>query len=242
MGEGRKQPKIDIHRLERARPGVDRLHVAPGDVSEQRADRGGRRRRLRSDLAALGSGEAAGQEPDRGRFDIALAAGDLPGKAQLRLGPQPQRRIDQLRRIEEGVTVQPAEPGELRRFQSRDRAQDADLFPVFELGLESDHVEQRAQPIVLTELHDRVGLLRRLVRIGQPDRLHRPVAQGIAAALGHHLDRQAAIEVGSRRLPFAECDRLGRAQRIDERLVTGPVERAVDVIGARADGGRLVVA
>ena len=112
-----------------------------------------------------------------------------------------------------------------------------DLLAVFELGLEADHVEQRAEPIVLPQLHDRVRLLRRLVRIGQPDRLHRPVAQRLATALRHHLDRQAAVEIGGRGLPFVECDLVGRAQRIDERLVAGAVERAVDVIGARAAGG-----
>ena len=32
-------------------------------------------------------------------------------------------------------------------------------------------------------------------RIGQPDRLHRPERQRLLAALGHHLDRQAALEV-----------------------------------------------
>jgi hypothetical protein len=42
---GRKQAEIDVHRLERARPGIDGLDMAAGDVVEQRAMRGGRRRR-----------------------------------------------------------------------------------------------------------------------------------------------------------------------------------------------------
>ena len=44
----------------------------------------------------LGGGEAAGEQADRGRFHIALAAGDLAGEAQPRLGLEPQRRVEQL--------------------------------------------------------------------------------------------------------------------------------------------------
>ena len=69
---------------------------------------------------------------------------------------------------------------------------------MLQLGLEADHVEQRAERIVLPQLHDRMGFHQRIVRVGQADRLHRPVAQGLAAALGHHLDRQAAVEIGRR--------------------------------------------
>ena len=36
----RKQAEVDIHRLERARAGVDRLDMAAGDMVQQRADRG----------------------------------------------------------------------------------------------------------------------------------------------------------------------------------------------------------
>jgi hypothetical protein len=66
--------------------------------------------------------------------------------------------------------------------------------PVLQLGLEAHHVPQRAQRIVLAQLDDGVGLHQRVARVGQADGLHRPVAQGLAAALGHHLDR-----AGSRR-------------------------------------------
>ena len=41
---------------------------------------------------ALGGGEAAGQQADRGALDVALAAGDLAGEAQARHGLQAQRR------------------------------------------------------------------------------------------------------------------------------------------------------
>ena len=48
LGERREQAEIDVHRLERGRAGVDGLDVAAGDVGEQRAMRGGRRRRLQA--------------------------------------------------------------------------------------------------------------------------------------------------------------------------------------------------
>ena len=82
----------------------------------------------------------------------------------------------------------------------------------------------------------------RVVRIGQPDRLHRPEAQRLAAALGHHLDRQAAVEVGRGLLPLLERGLLARQQRVDERLVLRPAHRTVEVVGARAARPRLVVA
>src|SRR4029077_2468957 len=46
-GRRRKQAEIDIHRLERARPFVDGLDMAAGDMADQRAMRGGRRRERR---------------------------------------------------------------------------------------------------------------------------------------------------------------------------------------------------
>ena len=111
-----------------------------------------------------------------------------------------------------------AEPGELRLFEPRDHAEDAPLLAVFELGLEADDVEQRAERVVLPELDDGVGLDLRIVGVGEAERLHRPVAQGLAAALGHHLDRQAAVEIG-RALEFAKFGLLRREQRVDEGFV-----------------------
>ena len=51
-GQRRKQAEIDVHRLERARAGVDGLDMAAGDVAEQRAMRGGRRRQRRASRRA----------------------------------------------------------------------------------------------------------------------------------------------------------------------------------------------
>ena len=84
----RKQAEIDVHRLEGA---FARLvvgdDVAAGDVIEQGAEGGGRRRQRHRPCLPLGGGEAAGQQPDRGRFHITFAAGDLAGEAQARPGP-----------------------------------------------------------------------------------------------------------------------------------------------------------
>ena len=91
-----------------------------------------------------------------------------------------------------------AEPGELGLIEARDRPEDLYLFGMFQLGLEADHVEQAAELVVLAQLHDRVGFDPGLVRICQAERLHRAVAQRLAAALGHHFDRQAAVEVWRR--------------------------------------------
>ena len=203
LRERREQPEIDVHRLERARPGVDRLDMPAGDVGEQRAVRRGRRRHVEGLAAPLGGGEASGHQADRGAFDIAFAAGDLAGKAQARHRTEPQRAVEQLRRVEEGVAVKAAEPREFRVLEAGDHAEHPHLLGMLELGLEADDVEQGAEAIVLAQLHDGVRLLSRPVRIGEPDRLHRPPAQRVATALRHHLDRQAAVEIGGL-LPVVE--------------------------------------
>ena len=137
--------------------------------------------------------------------------------------------------------MQAAEPGELRLLQPRDHPEDADLLGIFQLGLESHHVEQAAQRIVLAQLDHRMGPPAAL-GFGQAHRLHRAEAQGLAPARRHHLDGQAAVEIGRARFPFLEFGLVARQQRIDEGLVLRAVERAVDVVGAVAGRAALVVA
>ena len=135
-----------------------------------------------------------------------------------------------------------AKPRELRLLQCRNGAEDAHLLGMFQLGLEADHVEQRAELVVLPELHDRIGLHVGLVRVGEPERLHRPVAQRLAPALRHHLDRQTAIEIGRARFPLVERGLVAGEQCVDEGVVLFARERAIDVVGAGATGTSLVVA
>ena len=71
-----------------------------------------------------------------------------------------------------------AEAGELGRLQAGNPAENANLLGMLELGLEPDQVVERAQRVVLAQLDHRMGLLRRFVRIGQPDRFQRPIGQG----------------------------------------------------------------
>src|SRR5208337_5076489 len=86
----REQAEIDVHRLERARAGVDRLDMAAGDVVEERAYRGRGRRGRERPAQPFGGGEPARDQPDRGALDIALAAGDLAGEAKPRRRLEPQ--------------------------------------------------------------------------------------------------------------------------------------------------------
>src|SRR5690625_4840981 len=109
-----------------------------------------------------------------------------------------------------------AETRELRLLQSRNHAKDPKLLAILQLGLEADHVEQRRQRIVLTKLDHGVSFPVGS-RIEQPNRLHRSVAQGLAPALRHHLDRQTAFEIGRVLLPFAELGLL--PSRSEERRV-----------------------
>ena len=168
---------------------------------------GGGRRRQQNALAELfGCGKAAGKQTDRCQLDIAFAAGDLSGKAQLRHRLEPQRRVEQFWRIEERIAVQAAEPRELGFAEAGYGPKNPHLLGMLELGLETDHVEQAAKLVVLAKLHHSVGFNLAPLRIGQAEWLHRAVAQRLAAALGHHFDRQAAVEIRRRCLEFVERD------------------------------------
>ena len=176
-----------------------------------------------SDCAArIGRGIEAGDQADAGGFHIAFAARHLAGEAQPRLRAQPQLAVEQLRRIQEGVAMQAAEPGEFGVLQPGNGAEDALLRAVLQLGLEADDVVERAELVVLAQLHDGIGFHRRIVRVGEPDRLHRAVAQRLAAALGHHLDRQAAVEIGRVGFPVLEVGLFARKQRVDEGVDIAP--------------------
>ena len=92
--------------------------------------------------------------------------------------------------------MQPAKPGEFGVGKAGYGAEDAKLLAVFQFGLKSDHVEQPAEFIVLTELHDGVGFYSRMVRVGEAKRLHRPMAQRFRSAFGHNFDRQKPSKYG----------------------------------------------
>ena len=129
--------------------------------------------------------------------------------------------------------MQAAEARELRVLQARDRAEDARLFAVLQLRLEADHVVERAERVVLAQLHDGEGAAAG-VRIGEADRLHRAEAQGLGAAFGHHFDGQARFEIGRVFFPILERRLFAGEQRVDEGAILRFVHRAVDVVGAVA--------
>ena len=132
--------------------------------------------------------------------------------------------------------MQSAKPCEFGVLQTRDGAEQADLLGVFKLGLEPDHIPDRAQLVVLPQLHHCVGpatarvLGRCPVRVVEPDWLHRAIAQGIDPARCHHFNRHAAFEVGSVGFPLAELGLFAIEQALmkSEILLFG--HRAVDVI------------
>ena len=70
-------------------------------------------------------------------------------------------------------------------------------------------------------------------RIGQSHRLHRTEGEGVAAALGHHLDGKAPFEV-PRFLERMWRDLLPAQQLVDETLVLVARQRKIQVIGAFA--------
>ena len=133
-----------------------------------------------------------------------------------------------------------AQTREFGALQTGNGAEDARLLAVFELGLEPNHVEKGPEPVVLAQLSDSVGLHPRLMLVGEAKRLHRTMAQGVAPTLRHHLDRQAAVEIGC--FPVVKGDLLACKQRSNESVVLFVCERTIDVSGGGAAGSRLVIA
>src|SRR3546814_12680740 len=112
---------------------------------------------------------------------------------------------------------------------------------MLELGREADHGPQRAERIVLTELDNGQGPAAG-ARIVESDTLHRAKAQRFDPALGHHLDRHAALEIGRVGLPILERGLSALDQPLDEGVILLLVYRAVAIILASADRPPLVPA
>ena len=230
--ERREQAEIDVHRLERRRLGV------AGDVAQQRAQRGGGGQGLPVAPREFSGSHHARDQPNRRAFDIALAPGHLARKADMRRGAQAQLAVEHLRRIEEGVAVQAPQPRKLGILQPRNGAEQFDLRAIFQLGLEPDHVPQRAQLVVLPQLHHSIGPapLREFGRgiegVIQPHALHRAIAQRFHPAFRHHFDRHAAIEIGRVLFPLLEFGLFAFHQPLVKGEILLLRHRAVDVIAA----------
>ena len=130
------------------------------------------------------------------------------------------------------VAVEHAEPHEFGLREARQHAEDALLLADLELRLEPDEVEVLAREVVLAELDDGVRLPAR-PRVGQPERLHRAVPQGLDAAFGHRLDRKASLEI-DRLLEIVEGHLLAGEELPHEGLVLGPRQGDVEVVVASA--------
>src|SRR5512132_962303 len=100
--------------------------------------------------------------------------------------------------------MQPSQAREFGLFERGNGAEQANLLAVLQLGLEAYDVVERAESVVLAQLHHGEGTPPVFVRIPEPHRLHWAMGEGSPAALGHHLDRQTAFEIGRIPLPIFE--------------------------------------
>ena len=106
---------------------------------------------------------------------------------------------------------------ELGLLKTGDQAQDALLFPVPQVILESDNVVTVGARVLLAQLYHRPGTPSG-AWIHQAHRLQRTEAQGFAAAPDEFLHRQAGFK---ERNVLGDLGRegLGLQQRVDEALV-----------------------
>ena len=157
------------------------------------------------------------------------------------LGFQAHLVIEQGGRVDEGVAVDAAKPGEAGFLQTGDHAEHLSLGAVFHLGLEAHDIEERPELVVAAQLHDGIGFLLGCMGVGEADGLHRAEAQGFAAPFGHDLDGQAPVEIAGG-LALVELGLVSSQKRVDERLVGVAVHGAVEVGGALFLGLALVIA
>ncbi len=203
------------------------------DVAEERAQRGRRGRRNEARAAQPREHPPRCYVSRPRALDVPFDAGDLSGAVDVRPRLQGSVQRDRERPIEEGVAMDLAEPHPLGLLQPRDAAsEDALLLGPGEPRLESDQVPRRAREVLAAQLHNSVrpgaG-----ARVGEPHRLHRAVGEHVAAALGHHLDGQAAFEV-ARLLERVRRDLLPAQELVDEPFVLFAGERQVEVVRALA--------
>src|SRR5207248_8021870 len=216
--------------------------MSAGHMIDERAMSGRHGRQIEVLSAPFCGEHPTGKQSGCGTLDIAFDTGDLPGESKARIGFEPQLGIEKFRAVEKGIAVKTAEPRELGLLKARYCPEDTNLLGVFELRLESDDVVERAKPVVLTQLHNGIRLVIGIMRIGEPARLHRSMAQGLTTTRRHHLDGQAAIEIGGRPFPLLELGLLASEQASDESLVLFVIQRAVDIVLTAAAGPWLIIA
>ena len=215
--------------------------MSANHVTHQRAQSRFRWRRIQFRAQGFRRRETTREQAYRSAFHIALDAGDLAGEPDPWVGLQAKPGIQQLGGLDEGVAVKPPQTGELGVLQSGDHAKDVGLRRVLQLGLKTDHIVERSQRVILAKLDDGIGLLRRVVRVGQTDRLHGAMTKGLPSALRHHLDRETTVEIGRGGFPLAEVGARAAEQGVDKRLVGLAIHRAVDVRRCVSAGPLLVI-
>ncbi len=136
------------------------------------------------------------------------------------------------RNIDVGVPVHLPVAEEFGMLEPRNHAQHPRLLAKTHVVLKAHKVVASRACILLPELHHRVGAPSS-ARIRQAHRLHGSETQGIAAAPGDFLDRQARLEVSRMVLLDMRGHARGGEQGVDEGLVLIFVEGAIQIV-ARA--------
>ena len=96
--------------------------------------------------------------------------------------------------IDVGVAMNLPVAEEAGVFQAGNQTQHSGLLTEFQVILKSDQVVRVGSQVLLTQLHDRVGLSAG-AGILKTHRLHGAEAQRVAAATGNLFDGQTALEV-----------------------------------------------
>src|SRR4029077_12976674 len=119
--------------------------MAACNVTKKGTKRSGRRWCRQQTATRIGCGEEPGDQPNACRFHITLTAGHLACKSQSRCRTKAQPRIQELWRIEESVAVETSQSSEFGVLEPGDRPEGALLRAVFQFGLKTHHVVERAE-------------------------------------------------------------------------------------------------
>src|ERR1700730_9065418 len=84
-------------------------------------------------------------------------------------------------RVQKSIAVDSSKAGKTGVLEARNRAENFNLRAVFQLGLETDHIVERAPRIILTKLHNRIGLSRAGMRIGETKWFHWAMSKSLLA-------------------------------------------------------------
>ncbi len=200
------------------------------DVTHKRADERfvGRRRRLparepRDDRKRR-------DEAARYAFHVSLHSAELACVEEPRHLPVHLQGSAGSGSVDERVSVNCAVAKDFGLFEAGQTPDYGELGCMPHACLEADQAKERSVPFLLSELHDCIRLRSR-AGVGKSLRPQGPETKGIFSPGGHHLDRQACLEIAFL-FERMKGQRIGAPDPLEKTGILPLIERHIEYTGS----------